>query len=88
MIEVSEKKYWKLFKNYEDVLLYLALLNIDGKNDWRIMREGELHELKRRYEDTESLFGIWDEDMGKLWEHMGGVRGFEMELTVIPIRDA
>jgi hypothetical protein len=36
-IEISEEKYWKLL-NYYDGMLYLSLLTIDGKNDWRMFK--------------------------------------------------
>lgn len=39
-IEVAPKEYWKELK-YADALLYCALLNIDGKNDWRLRQLGE-----------------------------------------------
>jgi hypothetical protein len=35
MVEISEKKYWKKL-NYNDGLLYLSLLTIDEKDDWRM----------------------------------------------------
>jgi hypothetical protein len=37
MVEISEEKYWKLL-NYYDGMLYLSLLTIDGKNDWRMFK--------------------------------------------------
>jgi len=33
-IEVFPKKYIKKINNKDDAILYLSLLNIDGKNDW------------------------------------------------------
>jgi hypothetical protein len=40
-IEVSDKKYWKKFDNYEDAKLYCSLLVIDGKNNWRMWYHDE-----------------------------------------------
>jgi hypothetical protein len=37
MIELSDKKYWKQLKYY-DALLYCQVLEIDGKNDWRMIK--------------------------------------------------
>jgi hypothetical protein len=37
-IEVIAKEYWKGL-NYYDGLLYLSLLSIDGKDDWRMIRD-------------------------------------------------
>ena len=37
-IEISEEKYWKLL-NYYDGMLYLTLLTIDGKDNWRMLKK-------------------------------------------------
>ena len=37
-IEVSSKEYWKGL-NYYDGILYCQILNIDGTNDWRMIRD-------------------------------------------------
>lgn len=37
-IEISDKKYWKRL-SYDDGLLYVSLLDIDGKNDWRLFKD-------------------------------------------------
>jgi len=39
-IEISEDKYWKQL-NYNDGLLYVSLLEIDGKNDWRMISDAQ-----------------------------------------------
>jgi hypothetical protein len=36
-IEISDRKYWKRL-SYDDGLLYVSLLTIDGKNDWRLFK--------------------------------------------------
>ena len=40
-IEISDRQYWKRL-NWYDGLLYLSLLNIDGKNNWRYPKSVEL----------------------------------------------
>jgi hypothetical protein len=39
--EFAPFAYWKRL-NYDDGLLYLALLNIDGKDDWRMLTLAEI----------------------------------------------
>ena len=39
-IEISDIKYWKPL-NYDDAILYCSLLEIDGKNDWRLFTNDE-----------------------------------------------
>jgi hypothetical protein len=48
-IEISDKKYWKRL-SYDDGLLYVSLLVIDGKDDWRLFKNGnERHRAGNRY---------------------------------------
>jgi hypothetical protein len=44
MIEISEREYWKIL-NYHDGLLYCSMLEIDGKNDWRMISDTDNEEL-------------------------------------------
>ena len=37
-IEISDKKYWRRL-SYDDGILYVSLLDIDGKNDWRLFKD-------------------------------------------------
>ena len=39
-IEMSPRQYWKNM-NYYDGLLYLSILSIDGKNDWRMFKNNQ-----------------------------------------------
>jgi len=39
-IEVSPKDYWKGL-TYDDALLYCELLTIDGKDNWRMLKNYE-----------------------------------------------
>jgi hypothetical protein len=84
MIDVSDKKYWKKFKKYEDVLLYLALLNIDGKNDWRIMRFVELNYIRENYYEEGVL--VLANEMMYVEEHKGWDY-FDNRYLVVPVRD-
>jgi hypothetical protein len=48
-IEISDKKYWKRL-SYDDGLLYVSLLVIDGKDDWRLFKNGnERHRAGNHY---------------------------------------
>jgi hypothetical protein len=83
MIEISSEEYWKEF-TYDDAKLYVALLNIDGKNDWRMFKnDEEWKENKGRIADDGDDYGQWwqwvAEDDKKSWED-------EIYL-VIPVRD-
>jgi hypothetical protein len=78
MIEISSEEYWKEF-TYDDAKLYVALLNIDGKNDWRMFKnDEEWKEYKWRITDD----GDGD-DYGQWWQWVA-----EDEIyLVIPVRD-
>ena len=39
-VEISPKEYWKRM-NYYDAILYCQLLNIDGREDWRMPSKKE-----------------------------------------------
>jgi hypothetical protein len=53
-IEISERQYWKKM-NYYDGLLYCQLLNIDGKDRWRM-----IHVDEKTDEILLELYGIND----------------------------
>jgi len=94
MIEISDKKYWKVL-NFNDALLYCSLLIIDGKGDWRMfnnseemMRVGngnhEVYEVYEVYTDVDGTYyeGVW-------YMSDGGddnLKGME-DYWVIPVRD-
>jgi hypothetical protein len=44
-IEVFPKEYIKKINNKDDAILYLSLLNIDGKNDWRMPTKQEFVDI-------------------------------------------
>lgn len=44
MIEVSDRQYWKSL-SYDDMMLYLMVLGIDNKNDWRLPTKVELEDI-------------------------------------------
>jgi hypothetical protein len=74
-IEVSPKEYWKELKY--DAVLYCALLNIDGKNDWRLRQLGE-----------DLNIGVVPTVMGLWYETTDYYFGFETVINLaIPVRD-
>ena len=75
-VEVSPKEYWKEL-TYADAVLYCALLNIDGKNDWRLRKFGE--DLNIGVVNT--VKGLWYETTDYYF-------GFETLVNLaIPVRD-
>jgi hypothetical protein len=87
MIELSDKKYWKKLKYY-DALLYCQVLEIDGKNDWRMIKNwkesaevvGMLGHAEKQYN-----FLIWQEN--DVDDSTPAEYYDRQELTVIPVRD-
>ena len=75
-IEVAPKEYWKEL-TYADAILYCALLNIDGKNDWRLLQLGE--DLNIGVVNT--VKGLWYENDVYLIESLTLVN------LTIPVRD-
>jgi hypothetical protein len=75
-IEISEEKYWKLL-NYYDGMLYLSLLNIDGKNDWRLFKDAK--EARPLHDDV----GIWYISDGNIIDYLLNTSYF----WVVPVRD-
>ena len=75
-IEVAPKEYWKELK-YADALLYCALLNIDGKNDWRLRQLGE--DLNIGVVNT--VKGLWYETTDYYKHDRAGIN------LTIPVRD-
>jgi len=86
MIELSAQKYWKRM-NYYDGLLYCSLLDIDEKDNWRMM--DNYHE----YLSYRGLFPIFPMIPEKGKWYMGDVRKSSeenlkgMDYWVIPVRD-
>ena len=52
-IEISDRKYWKKL-NYLDAKLYIELLSIDGKDNWRFITEKE----RKKYIKSFSKIGF------------------------------
>ena len=82
-IEISDIKYWKPL-NYDDAILYCSLLEIGGKNDWRMMTRMEYIDCGR----TNIEKYLFQMDVGMWFE------GDDIELRwvghtyyVIPVRD-
>jgi hypothetical protein len=55
--EFAPFEYWKRL-NFDDGLLYLALLNIDGKDDWRMLTLAEINNSKF---DNYIRFKCWND---------------------------
>jgi hypothetical protein len=43
-IEIAPKEYWKRL-NYYDALLYLSILNIDGKEGWKLPSDNQKQDV-------------------------------------------
>ena len=64
-IEMSPRQYWKNM-NYYDGLLYLSVLSIDGKNDWRMFKNNQ--ELATvMYTDMELWYSDDELDVETVW---------------------
>jgi hypothetical protein len=64
-IEMSPREYWKNM-NYYDGLLYLSVLSIDGKNDWRMFKNNQ--ELATvMYTDMELWYSDDELDVETVW---------------------
>lgn len=79
MIEVSPEGYWKSMP-YHDALLYCELLSIDGKNDWRMIKN---------VEESLNLFGImYSEEVGWYKEDIDEFSDLlDTYYVVRPVRD-
>lgn len=78
-IEMSPREYWKNM-NYYDGLLYLSVLSIDGKNDWRMFKNNQ--ELATvMYTDMELWYSDDELDVETVWN-------LEYDkFLILPIRD-
>ena len=65
-IEMSPRQYWKNM-NYYDGLLYLSVLSIDGKNDWRLPLKAEVKLISK----PEKPYVIWYSNLNRfeIWEN-------------------
>jgi hypothetical protein len=57
-IEISDKQYVKLL-NWYDGMLYVSLLTIDDKNDWRLPTEDELDYIYHSENDFNDCNGSY-----------------------------
>jgi hypothetical protein len=60
MIEISDREYWKEMDYYSG-LLYCSLLDIDGKDNWRMMYNYREYMKYLGYEYLGGYHGIWRE---------------------------
>jgi hypothetical protein len=86
MIEISDREYWKEL-NWYDGQLYCSLLNIDGKNDWRMMA-GDDEYYAVNYEDSEEMrclnsYSMWFHGDGYVY----GKGTLDLDYWVVPVRD-
>jgi hypothetical protein len=89
--EISSKEYWKRM-GYYDGLMYCPLLDIEGKNDWRMISDWEeLERMTQKYENLLKMI-LWFVDNDGLWLEDDRELYTEVELMgynywVIPVRD-
>jgi hypothetical protein len=76
-IEISDRKYWKKL-NYLDAKLYIELLSIDGKDNWRFITEKE----RKKYIKSFSGVAWYEEDIKKY----GDLIRKNTDFYVIPVR--
>jgi hypothetical protein len=76
-IEISDRKYWKKL-NYLDAKLYVELLSIDGKDNWRFITEKE----RTKYIKSFSGVAWYEEDIKKY----GDLIRKNTDFYVIPVR--
>jgi hypothetical protein len=83
-IEISSSAYWKKL-NYYDGKLYLSLLVIEGKNDWRMMTFEEVNNIRANYYE-DGVLVLANEtiyvDEHKKWCYM-----LDKNYLVVPVRD-
>ena len=77
MIEVSDKQYWKSL-SYDDMMLYLMVLGIDNKNDWRLPTMLEIDDILKI--ENKSPFWYSDKNIAKSIAQ-------RVSLMTIPVRD-
>lgn len=81
-IEVSKNKYWKQL-NYNDMILYLTVLSIDNKNDWRLPTLDELDDILKIKD--KSPFWYANKTCSK--NMFGRIPIGEVRFGIIPVRD-
>jgi len=83
MIDVSDREYWKKMDYYSGIL-YCSLLEIGGKNDWRMFKNWDEYESMTRMVEIPRRMVLWVENDKK--------RSSESFLVghkymVVPVRD-
>jgi hypothetical protein len=91
-IEVSEEKYWKVL-NYTDGILYCSMLEIGGKDDWRMISEedicgsmiteDDLTMIRNRVNKKMRTDGVWFNNDN----HVYNDTVLNARCHVIPVRD-
>lgn len=76
-IEISDRKYWKKL-NYLDAKLYIELLSIDDKDNWRFITEKE----RKKYIKSFSGVAWYEEDNNRY----GDIIRKNVDYMVIPVR--
>ena len=76
-IEISDRKYWKKL-NFLDAKLYIELLSIDGKDNWRFITEKE----RTKYINSFSGVSWYEEDINRY----GDIIRTNVDYMVIPVR--
>jgi len=79
-IEISDRKYWTQL-NYEDAKLYCTLLNIGGKNDWRLFKDSK--EARQWHVEGEHVMNVWYINDGNISDHLLNTSYY----WVVPVRD-
>ena len=77
MIEISDKQYWKSL-SYDDMMLYLMVLSIDNKNNWRLPTKVELEDILKI--ENKSHYWYSDKNIAKSIAQ-------RVCLLTIPVRD-
>jgi hypothetical protein len=76
MIEISHEQYWKRLK-YHDAILYCAMIEIDGHNDWRLPTKAEVKLISKF--DKPHVIWYYDLNRLQLWENS--------RFKCVPVRD-
>lgn len=85
-IEISDEQYWKIL-NYDDAMLYLQRLEIDGKKDWRtIGNYKEYKSIIKKYNNLAWLEKnlIWGQSERTVLEDYE--KSYSEPIWVLPVR--
>ena len=84
-IEIAPKEYWKKL-NYDDGMFYCKLLTIDGKNEWRMIREEEFNEHNMPKEYWNDDFWFFESGIFTDFDDFG-LYNYKAELMIVPVRE-